>query len=668
MDKQSRVAFYVKCRPQGADAADLAKAIGREFVGTSRRIRSYATLMRRYHVIFVSMLVPAAVGFAVCSTALAMQQNLTVEQIENATYHCLPGLGKFTLTSGEYGSVHGRVGVAVLTEANGPMVAFGDLNGDGMDDAVVGIYYSGGGSGTWVFLYAMVNDDGRPKCAAAIQLGDRPHTRALRIRDGEILLDMNLRNQDDSMASASVPVHARYALQGERLIESGIPSNVDQYMLSLDAESPLLGVVVPENTGQARNRSELSESRHVEVEIPSELPETLGAAFLGAVPQGLALLARLVELSSEESAEASVNRIRQDLESLPKPVRGDSLRARRLNERALALLRQNAFLEALDLFRSAYDANPADAEIANNLGYAYLKIGRLSAAEHFILASLLIMPARATAWDNLGQAYALKKDERSAAACFVNAYRFAPSQSRERQFIEKLATDNPNPEVRSAAAQALTMRPIAEQPAVEGAAAPTDAKGLTLALPAVPSATPTLRNSAILADRVPASPTSPAQVVMGEASTPTQGREEPRVRMPLLSPRDLVKNPFQYRGQPVVLDPASYPSVMNGVVLAWNPPVPGLGWAGLRFDRMLSEREALFEILEMNVPNRRSEAPEMAGQLLVTAAENVFPGAPDGAPISVLRLWIVKPMGMTHGTNAFGAAVTVPTVDFIRYQ
>lgn len=180
-----------------------------------------------------------ASGVATEAGRSADTPSLTIEQIENARYDCEQGLGTFVLKDGSFTAEYQRIGIAGITRAK-PMITFGDLDGDRVKDAAVGIFYDEGGSGTWVFLYALVNDKGRPKCAAAAQLGDRPHVRAISIRDGRIRVDMNLRKEGDGMAQASLPVLATYTLTGDKLVADGIPENVVLFDLSLDPKSPLV--------------------------------------------------------------------------------------------------------------------------------------------------------------------------------------------------------------------------------------------------------------------------------------------------------------------------------------------------------------------------------------------------------------------------------------------
>jgi hypothetical protein len=69
-----------------------------------------------------------------------------------------------------------------------PRHAFGDLDEDGVDDAVVVLLVDGGGSGTFYELAAVLDQDGVAKHVASVTLGDRIDLETLEIIDGDIVL------------------------------------------------------------------------------------------------------------------------------------------------------------------------------------------------------------------------------------------------------------------------------------------------------------------------------------------------------------------------------------------------------------------------------------------------------------------------------------------------
>jgi len=96
--------------------------------------------------------------------------------------------------------------------------AAGELNGDGAFDAAVVLVVEPGGSGRFRYLAAMVNEDGRPRNAATVFLGDRVQIRDLNIRDGAIVVDLLDHGADDPMPFPSLEKRWIYTLVEETLV------------------------------------------------------------------------------------------------------------------------------------------------------------------------------------------------------------------------------------------------------------------------------------------------------------------------------------------------------------------------------------------------------------------------------------------------------------------
>jgi Tfp pilus assembly protein PilF len=134
------------------------------------------------------------------------------------------------------------------------------------------------------------------------------------------------------------------------------------------------------------------------------------------------------------------------------------LRARIANEHGLLVLREGDMAEAVQAFKTAYELAPADAEIVNNFGYAYLRNHDPEAAEAWLLLTLVLAPERVNGWVNLGQAYAKQGQLDMAVACLANGYRFSKNQTATRQFLSKLAeNEDEDEQVRKAARQTLQL-------------------------------------------------------------------------------------------------------------------------------------------------------------------------------------------------------------------
>jgi len=75
---------------------------------------------------------------------------------------------------------------------------------------------------------------------------------------------------------------------------------------------------------------------------------------------------------------------------------------------------------------------------------------------------------------------------------------------------------------------------------------------------------------------------------------------------------------------------------------------------------MLSEDEALYAINGLDADANYKSS--MLGELIVTAAPGPSLRTDEGSE------WLVEPLGVAQGTNAFGAAVSVPLIRFVKYS
>ncbi len=97
-------------------------------------------------------------------------------------------------------------------------LALGDLNGDGVDDGAVVLWWAAGGSGAFKYLAAVVSEDGTPRQAAIEFLGDRVQINSLTIDNNQIVVDIIAHGPDDPMCCPTQQVINTYALQGDQLV------------------------------------------------------------------------------------------------------------------------------------------------------------------------------------------------------------------------------------------------------------------------------------------------------------------------------------------------------------------------------------------------------------------------------------------------------------------
>ena len=93
-------------------------------------------------------------------------------------------------------------------------IAFGDLDADGIADAVTALTYNGGGTGHFKSLVVVLNDKGQPAHVASHFLGDRISINALEIENGVITLEVNTHGPGDGLCCPSVHTVARFRVVG----------------------------------------------------------------------------------------------------------------------------------------------------------------------------------------------------------------------------------------------------------------------------------------------------------------------------------------------------------------------------------------------------------------------------------------------------------------------
>ena len=77
---------------------------------------------------------------------------------------------------------------------------FGDIDGNGIEDAAFILRAEGGGSGTFSFLAVVLDYSGNRKVPDAVFIGDRILVEKVTIRDGEIRVEYLGRKEDESMS------------------------------------------------------------------------------------------------------------------------------------------------------------------------------------------------------------------------------------------------------------------------------------------------------------------------------------------------------------------------------------------------------------------------------------------------------------------------------------
>lgn len=96
--------------------------------------------------------------------------------------------------------------------------AIGDLNGDGRPDAAVVTATETGGSGTFVALAAVLDDQGTPRQITGVPLGDRVKVDSVTIAGGTIEVSLTRQGPNDALCCPTEQAKLRYRLDGTRLV------------------------------------------------------------------------------------------------------------------------------------------------------------------------------------------------------------------------------------------------------------------------------------------------------------------------------------------------------------------------------------------------------------------------------------------------------------------
>jgi len=136
---------------------------------------------------------------------------LTLDTLRQAEYVAPQYNQVVKLTDGRYQS---DAFVVMMLD----QVAFGDLNGDGVEDATVLLAESGGGSGNFISVVALINQDGRPLQTGTGFIDDRPQINSVTIQDQHIVVGALAHGVNDPLCCPTFPVTNTYAILQKQLV------------------------------------------------------------------------------------------------------------------------------------------------------------------------------------------------------------------------------------------------------------------------------------------------------------------------------------------------------------------------------------------------------------------------------------------------------------------
>lgn len=139
---------------------------------------------------------PAATTAPVAKTLTA--PDLTVEKLKNAEYYFL-AKGPVKLVNGKYEDPETK---RIFTMSD--VVTYGDLNNDGIKDAVTAVQITIPNQGDFSYLVALINDNGNPRNISAEFLGPQVKVKTLTIKP-EQTIDVQM---DQYRAGETEPIAA----------------------------------------------------------------------------------------------------------------------------------------------------------------------------------------------------------------------------------------------------------------------------------------------------------------------------------------------------------------------------------------------------------------------------------------------------------------------------
>lgn len=132
-----------------------------------------------------------------------------------------PDWGEFQLTDGIYYRNPPTLQESpdsYTTRFQGP-VFYGDINADGLGDALVILSTQIGGSGHFIELAALLDQNGSAYNVATTYLGDRVFVESGKVENGTIILNMRVQGPNDGLCCPSQFVTWYFVLNGDLLLK-----------------------------------------------------------------------------------------------------------------------------------------------------------------------------------------------------------------------------------------------------------------------------------------------------------------------------------------------------------------------------------------------------------------------------------------------------------------
>lgn len=178
--------------------------------------------MHKYIKILITLLITSLSVLSACNNNTNEIASLR-ESLANATYPVeLTSSGKAKLSDGyfEEQAAPGSVSKVAITLL--PQHAKGDLNNDGKEDAAVILVGTGGGTGTFYYVSAVLNKKDGITAMNSKFLGDRIKINSVQIDSGKIVVSFLERSEGEPMsATPSLNKVNMFKLKNDSLSQIG---------------------------------------------------------------------------------------------------------------------------------------------------------------------------------------------------------------------------------------------------------------------------------------------------------------------------------------------------------------------------------------------------------------------------------------------------------------
>ena len=168
---------------------------------------------------FRASLATLLLGLAGAAPAAAAPP-ITDEEIGRATYRIEGQSERLRMRGGRWEGPAAAPGSASVPRAqvHTDLVARGDLDGDGAEEAVVLLEHDPGGSGTFLHLAVLTRREGRTVMLASHLVGDRVQVRGLALRGREIVLEVVRAGAQDASCCPGELATLSWTVQRRRLV------------------------------------------------------------------------------------------------------------------------------------------------------------------------------------------------------------------------------------------------------------------------------------------------------------------------------------------------------------------------------------------------------------------------------------------------------------------